>query len=112
MNAHTPGPWINDDGIISPPDNCDGHVWIADCRSATNAIANARLIAAAPDHAMIAAVLCAGVARWEPYHGPKGEFCIEGFCHSTTMDEFGVPSMTHALRAAIDRALATEEAKR
>lgn len=61
--------------------------------------ANARLIASAPDHAMIASALCSGVARWE-----RAEFCIDGLRHSTKLDEFGVPVMTAGMRSAISKA--------
>lgn len=49
MAKHTQGDWSERDGIIYPPDDCDGHVWIADLRGATNTKANAKLISAAPD---------------------------------------------------------------
>ena len=66
---------------------------------------DARLIAAAPDHAAIAHALCSGVARWEPFtSGKTGEFCIAGLRHCTTLDEFGVPVMTDHMRAAIAKA--------
>lgn len=63
--------------------------------------ANARLIAAAPDHALVAAALCLGVARWNAFGPRQGEFCIRGFCYVTELDEFGVPTMTDALRASL-----------
>ena len=64
-----------------------------------------RLNRAAPDHAMIAAALCAGAARWEAY---TSEFCIDGLRHGTHLDEFGVPEMTQGMRAAIIKALGKE----
>lgn len=61
--------------------------------------ANFRLIAAAPDHALIAMGFVHG-ARWDssPSEGQRGEFCFLGLCHSTVLDEFGVPVMTGAMR--------------
>ena len=47
--AHTPGPWIDRDGVIGPEDDAGGMAWIADTRTCVNERANARLIAAAPD---------------------------------------------------------------
>lgn len=109
---HTPGPWRHE------PDNRTGAVWageefLASVFPTPDGIwdgltewprepemkANARLIAAAPDHAAIAAALCSGTARWE-----GSEFCIGGIRHSTKLDEFGVPIMTAGMRAAIAKA--------
>lgn len=65
----------------------------------------ARLIRAAPDHAMICSAMCAGAGRWEPFNSCSGgEFCINGFRHSTELDEFGCPIVTESIRAAILRA--------
>jgi hypothetical protein len=66
--------------------------------------ANARLIAASPDHALICRAMCVGVARWEMWSDCRGEFCIGGIRHSTKLDEFGVPTMTVSMRAAITQA--------
>ncbi len=66
---------------------------------------DACLIASAPNHALIARALCAGIARWEPFASANaGEFCIGGFRHATQLDEFGVPMMTDGMRTAIAKA--------
>lgn len=50
MSAYTPGPWWCDtDHVVYPSDDRGGQSWIADCRGATNPVADARLIAASPD---------------------------------------------------------------
>jgi hypothetical protein len=58
MTSHTPGPWIVfDNGADHQIFNADQNVWIADAKKydesnpdeVAEAIANARLIAAAPD---------------------------------------------------------------
>ncbi len=51
--AHTPGPWINHDGIIR--DNSPEGWLVATCRFNPKDDANARLIAAAPE--LLAAAL-------------------------------------------------------
>jgi hypothetical protein len=64
--------------------------------------ANARLIAAAPDHALICWAMCVQDATWEewvPFDG-KGEF-IFGLRYATALDEFGCPKLRPALREAI-----------
>ena len=66
--------------------------------------ANARLIAAAPDHAAIGWAMCVGPARWEPFGDMRGEFCMNGIRYLTKLDEFGVPEMTDGMRAAIAKA--------
>lgn len=63
--------------------------------------ANARLIAAAPDHALACWAMCVGAGRWEPLGSGGGEFCIHGIRHVTTLDEFGCPVLTDLLRAEI-----------
>ncbi|GAA0260337.1 hypothetical protein [Rhodanobacter caeni] len=111
MNGHTPGDWIArpdphgspTDFCIGLDDDCSPVDYVAVCRAR-----DAHLIAAAPDHAMIASSLCSGAARWEPFaSGSGGEFCINGFRHATNLDQFGVPVMTDGMRAAI--AAATRE---
>lgn len=106
MSGHTPGPWVAEYG--DTPYAEIGESWVVDAESGSvctvdsateNREANARLIAAAPDHALIAAALCQGIARWE-----GSEFCIGGLRHSTKLDEFGVPVMTGGMRAAIAKA--------
>jgi hypothetical protein len=68
--------------------------------------ANARLIAAAPDHALFASAIAAGVIRWEMFDGKKdsGEICVNGLRWATQLDEFGVPVLTQNTRAAIAKA--------
>lgn len=68
--------------------------------------ANAALIAAAPDHALICWAMCVQDATWDewvPFDG-KGEFCFAGLRYATKLDEFGCPAPTPALRAALARA--------
>jgi hypothetical protein len=66
---------------------------------------NARLIASAPDHALIAAAIVAGVARWEFFTGDRsrGEICVGGLRYSSKLDEFGVPELNEITRAALSR---------
>jgi hypothetical protein len=72
--------------------------WEAECR------ANARLIAAAPDHALICWAMCVGAGAWDPWGDGRGEFCMNGVRHATALDEFGAPVVTPALRAALCKA--------
>ncbi|MBO9624133.1 MAG: hypothetical protein J7500_15605 [Sphingomonas sp.] len=69
----------------------------------------ARMFAAAPDHALIAWALCMAGARWEAWRDGQGEFCIDGIRHCTKLDEFGVPTMTDGMRAAIAQSKAQGE---
>lgn len=65
--------------------------------------ANAKLIAAAPDHALVCWAMCVQDAIWEewvPFDG-KGEFCFAGLRYATSLDEFGCPKLTPALRESI-----------
>lgn len=68
--------------------------------------ANARLIAAAPDHSLFGAAVCAGKARWEAWSGSdcRGEVCVGGMRYATNLDEFGMPVLYDAIRAAIAKA--------
>jgi hypothetical protein len=130
--GHTPGPWECQIGhsdwgmptahiILREGDTGnDSDAWIAEIPSVTPycmgasrkdkdraaaQAANARLIAAAPDHALICWAMCIAAGRWEPFgDGLKGEFCINGLRYSTEMDEFGCPAVTDALRAALSKA--------
>lgn len=65
--------------------------------------ANASLIASAPDHALYARAVTAGVARWEPFGGSdnRGEVCCGGLRYSTVLDVFGVPCLSSAMRSAL-----------
>ena len=61
--------------------------------------ANARLIAAAPDHALLARLFAMQLIRWEPFgNGTDGELCFAGLRYSTSLDEFGVPRLIDVLR--------------
>lgn len=84
-------PCLNDDEQLAVIPECE---------------ANARLIAAAPDHALICWAMCVQDGRWEewtPYDG-SGEFIFAGLRYATRIDEFGCPKLTPALRAAISQA--------
>lgn len=61
----------------------------------------ARLIAAAPDHALVGWAMCVQSATWEEWGTGKGEFCFAGLRHATTLDEFGVPVLTDNLRTLL-----------
>jgi len=109
MNGHTQGPWSVSD-LSGEVRDAGGQPLVVPAVDAWVGRAEERritltLIASAPDHAMIASVLCSGAARWEPFpSGGGGEFCIDGIRHATFMDQFGVPAMTHGMRAAIVKA--------
>ena len=99
---HTPGPWwVAGKGTIRWGD-AKSHLtgWIASVNW-RNRDANARLIAAAPDHALLLWAMCVGAGRWEPLGDLSGEFCINGIRHLTRLDENGCPEMTAGLRNAI-----------
>jgi hypothetical protein len=80
-------------------------LWPTDERTEAETKANAHLIAAAPDHALIAWALCVGLGRWE-FLGDslRGEFCVNGIRHLTRLDQFGVPAVTDTLRAELTQA--------
>jgi hypothetical protein len=109
--GHTPGPWAfrpisGDDGLgyIEADGHDIIHAGVSDLPAEEN-VANARLIAAAPDHALIGWAMCVGAGRWESFSsGIGGEFCMNGLRHATALDEFGCPVLTDALRSAITRA--------
>jgi hypothetical protein len=71
--------------------------------------ADARLIAAAPDHALVGWAMCVGSARWEPWGDGRGEFCMNGLRHATSLDEFGIPIVTASMRAAIAKARGSDQ---
>jgi len=57
------------------------------------------------DHATVARLLAGKIIRWELLcGGPKGELCYGGLRYGTDVDEYGVPRLTDALRAAIAKA--------
>lgn len=66
--------------------------------------ANARLIASAPDHALIGWAMCVQDGTWEEWSTGAGEFCFCGLRYATRLDEFGCPILTDALRAALSLA--------
>jgi hypothetical protein len=111
--AFTPGPWQVNATVQADRRNIFGlnptaafHVGtlVSGSKSKLSVFdANARLIAAAPDHALICWAMCVQDARWEewvPFDG-KGEFCFAGLRHATSLDEFGCPRLTDTLRTAI-----------
>ncbi len=110
---HTSGPWVlmpefhGDHGQYYVTDEADGSevacvtAWIGEHRA--EAEVNARLIAAAPDHALVCWAMCMAAGRWEP-SGTGGEFCINGIRYSTKLDEFGCPIVNGSIRTAISRA--------
>lgn len=113
---HTPGPWtmrrsmLTHDNAYDFAISADGVPVLAEAfgRDADGgwpaAEANARLIAAAPDHALICWAMCVGAGRWEPFGDGRGEFCMNGLRHFTELDEFGCPRVTDAMRRAISSA--------
>lgn len=66
---------------------------------------HARLIKAAPDHALIARALCMDVAGWASWGDDRGEICVRGLRHATQLDEFGIPMLTDMLRAELTQAV-------
>lgn len=76
-------------------------------RTRDEMLANARLIAAAPDHALYGRAITARLIRWEPFLvgvNSGGELCCNGLRYSTTLDDFGVPRLPAALRAFLTKA--------
>ncbi len=123
MSKHTPGPWAVGEtdtfgtrvqaaeAHLHPQSGHLGsrmyvHAQIAICREVTAGAceANAKLIAAAPDHALICKAMCVAEGRWEPWGDGRGEFCISGIRHATKLDEFGCPEVTPGMRTAIEKA--------
>lgn len=109
MDKPTPGPWATDGLLIYADHGIQLHVAAAVDEAGhpyagDAAEANARLIAAAPDHALICWAMCVAAGRWEPYGDGRGEFCINGLRYSTRLDEFGCPVVNSAIRAAISKA--------
>lgn len=69
--------------------------------------AHARLIAAAPNHALVARLFCLGRLRWEPFNHTghsSGELVFLGLRYPSSLDEFGVPILGGNLRALIAKA--------
>ena len=114
--AFTPGPWAvcSFTGLAvttAPDENGDvrsialSHFYDRTIEgSKERAQANARLIAAAPDHADICWAMCMAGGLWQPWGDGRGEFIINGIRFITKLDEFSVPIVTPALRAQIAKA--------
>lgn len=115
-SKHTPGPWIADRDHQT---HLTGHIticvgspstglnWdiVAVVEKCEEVDANAKLIAAAPDHALYAAAITTGIARWEPWEqAGKGEVCVGGMRYATSLDDFGVPELSENIRLAIRNA--------
>lgn len=116
--THTLGPWevIGDAGVIGrvtrrPGGSIAGHTGVVPLPfDSPRADADARLIAAAPDHALLLAAVARGIARIEV----SGErFCIHmpGLAYYTSADESGCPrlgdgasSIRRELTAALQKA--------
>src|SRR5262245_40312267 len=113
MSKHTPGPWQTFDLEVFPvdtvPNSNPNWMWNGDAICSMNAaarrtnsehVANARLIAAAPDHALFAKSIVAGLVRWEPFaeDKSKGEICCNGMRYTTQLDDFGVPAINASIR--------------
>ena len=101
----TPGPWVvcKDDAYV---DGSDGKP-VAYCRDPERRpsamSANAHLIAAAPDHALLGWAMCIQDGRWEewvPFDG-RGEFIFAGIRYCTKLDQFGCVELTPALRSVL-----------
>lgn len=110
--APTPGPWREgQDGnmrVYGPDAQGDDSGLIAEVFK--NGRANARLIAAAPDHALFGRAIAARLIRWEPFVvglDRGGEICCNGLRYSTTLDDFGVPRLPDPLRAFLATAEGT-----
>lgn len=100
----TPGPWVADRLTVV----CANGSLVAEVHEdyfthTKEDQANARLIAAAPDHALVARALAARVARWELFTNAEqsGELCIGGMRYVTQLDEFGVPELSDHTRHAL-----------
>lgn len=124
-SKHTPGPWavleLRDTDRCLVSSNClpDGSERAAAEKNGGFMVAhtlgpqreaNARLIATAPDHALVCWAMCVQDARWEEWGAGKGEFCFAGLRHATTLDEFGAPVLTDHLRGLLAAAKATSPA--
>lgn len=112
---HTPGPWTvtrysTSAGQVRIVTNDSNALPVAtanhgDGIGMKTTAANARLIAAAPDHALVARAMSAGVARWERFSDAEsGELCFGGLRYWTKLDEFGVPTLSASTREALAKA--------
>lgn len=111
--AHTPGPWVVGSvrkyhqkeyvEILASDGLTPGAA--PDYDVAWTRVHDARLIAAAPDHAIALRLLASGVAQWETWQdGVRGEFIIGGMRYVTKLDQFGCPELHDVIRAAISKA--------
>lgn len=69
--------------------------------------AHARLIAAAPTHALVGRLLASKVLGWQEFglsSKGEGELVFNGIRHAAGLDEFGVPTLTDNLRSLIRNA--------
>jgi hypothetical protein len=108
--SHTPGPWKSDTFVVTAPHQHGKSFWGTReiCHTgegrgeSKESEANARLIALAPDHAIVARLLASKKMRWEngSTNWNRGLY-FEDKRYPTELDEFGVPKLTEALRAAI-----------
>jgi hypothetical protein len=114
----TPGPYINDGAAriqgasrdamydIAHLDKVPPH--LSDCHSRLD---NARLLASAYDHALVASALASRKLTWEQWEDSDydGELCFDGIRYYTELDDFGVPFLTDDLRAELIRAMESEQ---
>ena len=110
MAAHTPGPWTMRVTkklvyVFGPKRRyiTQRTIQFISKDKRERVIGDCELIAGAPDHAVFAAAVCKGVARWEPFSGSsdRGEVCCNGMRYSTILDEFGCPILSVHSRAAL-----------
>lgn len=117
LTQHTPGPWrvffgsrrypgVEATGLSVVIFGREGEECGVRGDTHETALANARLIAAAPDHALIGWAMCVQDGRWEEWSGGKGEFCFAGLRHATKLDEFGCPVLTDHLRQVLEQSRA------
>lgn len=60
----------------------------------------------AADHTLVAAAICAGIARWDPIEStPAGELIVAGLRYWTVVDDAGVPTLNDILRAELRKHL-------
>ncbi len=105
---HTPGPWAlgfanKAKAFVNAGPHC-----ICKCDTSDGSIdplPNARLIAAAPDHALLLRCICRGLARWEQWEdGQRGEICCGGMRYATHLDDFGCPVVSEHVRGVLTKA--------
>lgn len=107
----TPGPWV-----VQGRDYCNRLCVSSEPRSHIVALvelpsggpselrANARLIAASPDHALLLRVIVSGRAHWQPFAFSslgRGEVVVGVQRYIVSLDDFGCPLLTDELREAL-----------